>query len=117
MEIMMDKKIVGLLGAMGALASLNAAQAATPSDSSEVLKARSYAELLEPIPNAMAALKAVDESDREAGQRIQLAQNWHHHHHHHHHHSFRRGRRVIVIPRRHHHHHHHHHHGFGIYVR
>ena len=38
-DIKMDKKIAGLLGAVGALASLNTAQAATPTDTSEVLKA------------------------------------------------------------------------------
>jgi hypothetical protein len=112
----MDKKIAGLLGAVGALASFNTAQAATPSDPTEVLKARSYADLLEPIPNAMAALKAVDDATDVAGDKVQVAQYGHHHHHHHHHNSFRRDRRIIVMPRRRHHHHHHHHH-HGVYVR
>ena len=69
----MEKKIAGLLGAVGALASLNAAQAATPSDSTEALKARSYADWLEPIPNAMAALKAVDDTSVATGHKVQLA--------------------------------------------
>jgi hypothetical protein len=47
-----NRKIVGLLGAVGALASLNTAQAATLSNPTEVLKASSYADLLEPISNA-----------------------------------------------------------------
>jgi hypothetical protein len=97
----MDKKIAGLLGAVGALASLNAAQAATTPDPTEVLKAQSYADLLEPIPKAMATLKAVDESADAVGDRLVVAQNDHHHH------AYRRDRRVIVMPRRHHHHHHH----------
>jgi hypothetical protein len=98
LEINMDKKIAGILGAVGALASLNAAQAATSSDPTEVLKARSDADLLEPIPNAMLALNAIDTTSHMAADKVQLAQNRHHHHHHH---AYRR-------PRRHHHHHHHH---------
>jgi hypothetical protein len=97
----MDKKIAGILGAVGTLASLNAAQAATSSDPTEVLKARSYADLLEPIPNAMLALNVVDSTPHVANDKVQLAQYHHHHHHHHHHHASRR-------HRRHHHHHHHH---------
>jgi hypothetical protein len=115
MEAMMDKKIAGLLGAVGALASLGTAQGATPSDPTEVLKARSYADLLEPIPGALAALKAVDEAATTGGDNVQVAQYAHHHHHHHHHHSYRGDRRIVVMPRRHHHHHHHHHH--SVYVR
>jgi hypothetical protein len=38
LELKMDKKIAGLLGAVGALASLNTAQAATPTDSNEILR-------------------------------------------------------------------------------
>lgn len=57
----MDKKIAGLLGAVGALASLNGAQAATgPADPAAVLKAQTFADLLNPIPNAKATLNAVD---------------------------------------------------------
>jgi hypothetical protein len=75
----MDKKIAGILGAVGTLASLNAAQAATSSDPTEVLKARSYADLLEPIPNAMLALNVVDSTPHVANDKVQLAQ-YHHHH-------------------------------------
>jgi hypothetical protein len=78
----MEKKIAGVLGAVAALGTLTAAQAA-PSD---VLRANSYAELLNPIPDAAAQLRALDE--REASQpaetKVQLAQYYHHHHHHHH---------------------------------
>ena len=58
----MEKKIAGLLGAVAALGTLNAAQAsqAPAPDPSDTLKVNSYAELLEPIPNALAVLRAVD---------------------------------------------------------
>jgi hypothetical protein len=101
LEDNMGKKIAGFLGAMVTLGALNAAEAApipnpAPAD---VLKANSFADLLDPIPNAAALLRVVDESApaSTADENIQLAQ-YHHHHHHHHHHR-----------RRHHHHHHHHH--------
>jgi hypothetical protein len=95
----MGKKIAGLVGAMVTLGALNAAEAApiaspAPAD---ILKANSFADLLEPIPNAATLLRVVDESApaTSANENIQLAQ-YHHHHHHHH------------YRRRHHHHHHHH---------
>jgi len=91
----MQKTMTGLLGAVATLGVLGAAQAApAPADA---LKVNSFAELLEPIPDAAARLKALDEaqSNAPAERNIQLA----YHHHHHHHRFFRR-----------HHHHHHHHH-------
>jgi hypothetical protein len=111
----MDKKIAGLLGAVAGLATISAAQAApepgpTPS---EALQASSYADLLAPIPNAVAALKA-DNTVR--AQNLELAQYYnypysnysypyysypppyYHHHHHHHHNNY---------YSRHDHHHHH----------
>jgi hypothetical protein len=105
------------LGAMATLGAFNAAEAAAaPSPApTDVLRANSFADLLEPIPNAVALLRAVDESAPvpSADENVQLAQFYHHHHHHHHHHhsQYRRdyGPRVIVVPRRYHHHHHHHH--------
>jgi hypothetical protein len=115
----MEKKIAGLLGAMATLGAFNAAEAApTPSPApADVLRANSFADLLEPIPNAAALLQAVDESAPapSANENVQLAQFYHHHHHHHHNGMRRYGPRVIVVPprygryRRHHHHHHHHH--------
>lgn len=122
----MEKKIAGLLGAVATLGAFNAAQAApTPSPApSDMLRANSFADLLQPIPNAAALLRAVDESgpSSSADENIQLAQFYHHHHHHHHHHAWRRyydyddAPRVIIVPRYrryyHHHHHHHHHHSF-----
>ena len=112
----MEKKIAGLLGAVAALSAAGSAQAApAPTD---ILKANSFAELLQPIPDAAATLQAVDEAAPiQPRENVQLAQFYHHHHHHHHHHhSFYRryAPRVVVVPRRyrHHHHHHHHHHSF-----
>src|SRR6202521_2306269 len=82
----MEKKIAGLLGAMAALGAFNAAEAApipgpAPTD---VLRANSFADLLEPIPNAAALLQAVDQSApaASADENIQLVQYHHHHHHH-----------------------------------
>jgi hypothetical protein len=100
-EIEMDKRIAGLLGGVAALASLDAAQAAAPiAPAHRSLAVESYAELLEPIPNAVSLLIADDAARaQQPSAGVQLAQFRHHHHHH----SFYH----------HHHHHHHHHHGFG----
>ena len=56
----MDKTMVGLFGAMAALASLDTAQAATEPAAAptELTAAKSFAELLDPIPNALATLRA-----------------------------------------------------------
>jgi len=119
----MDKKIAGLLGAVASLGTFGAAEAAPAPAPTDVLRANSFADLLEPIPNATALLQAIDESApiRSAEGNVQVAQFYHHHHHHHHHHSqYRRyydEPRVIVVPPRYrrdryYHHHHHHHHSF-----
>ena len=113
----MDQKIVGIVGAIAGLAALDATQgAATAAPSPEgIPSAKSFAELLDPIPNALAMLRAVDtaaatRSQDEASQNadVKLAQYHHHHHryhhHHHHHHLY-----IRRIPRRYYHHHHHHH--------
>jgi len=121
----MDKKIVGVIGAISGLAALDSAAQATPAatPSPDLMNARSFAELLNPIPNAVAALRAADAAmAREAqGQAVgglngdtQVAGYHHHHrryHHHHHHHHHRVIRRIIrqILPHHHHHHHHHHH--------
>jgi hypothetical protein len=110
----MDKKIAGLLGAAAALATGGAANAATEVQGTPQNPATAYRELLNPVPNAVAALKA-DDARRDAEARnVKTAQvsvqlGHHHHHHgvrirvgHHHHHHVRR-----------HHHHHHHHSGYG----
>ena len=127
----MDKKIAGLLGAVAAVGALGTAQASAAPAPSDVLKANSYADLLEPIPNAAKVLQALDEqAPPEAKPKVQLAQWYHHHHHHHHHHhgywrcygygpgyGYGYGPRVYVVPRRYYHHHHHHHHHHWYYDR
>jgi hypothetical protein len=102
-DIDMDKKIAGLLGAAATLASMDAALAATTAAPSpaDTMRVASYAELLAPIPNAVALLIANDAVRTQSpAQRVQLA--GHHHHHryrrqrsrHHHHHS-----NYMAIPR------------------
>jgi hypothetical protein len=116
----MEKKIAGLLGAVATLGAFSAAQAAPSPAPTDVLRANSFADLLEPIPNAAALLQAVDETApaSSADENVQLAQLYvyHHHHHHHHHSQYRRyAPRVVVVPPRYgryRHHHHHHHHSF-----
>jgi hypothetical protein len=117
----MEKKIAGILGAVATLGAFNAAQATPSPAPSDILRANSFADLLEPIPNAAKLLQAVDESapGPSANENVQLAQIYiEHHHHHHHHHAYRRyAPRVVIVPPgygryRHHHHHHHHHHSF-----
>jgi hypothetical protein len=98
----MDKKLAGLIGAMAGVAALssagalNSAQAAA--NPSEALQAGSYADLLAPIGNASALLKAADAAQTpEVAGGAQLAQYYYYgrspyyHHHHHHHHHHRRG--------------------------
>jgi hypothetical protein len=94
----MDKKITGLVGAISALAPLAATAAPTLAD---VMAPRSYAELLQPIPNAPALLKeamaAAPETPAEA--RIETAQYYGDDSYYHHHNNYYRQRRY-----RHHHH-------------
>jgi hypothetical protein len=103
----MEKRIAGLLGAVATLGALGAAQAAPTADPNEALRASSFAELLEPIPNAATLLQAMDQAPSNAGteHNVQLVQYYHHHHH-------RYWRRRYY---HHHHHHHHHHHGWYRY--
>ncbi len=108
----MDKTLAGLIGAIGALAASAPAHAATgaPMDAAAALHANSYADLLKPIPNALALMKSgvtllPPATEGEAAvQDVQLTIVLPHRHHHHHHHRYWRRRRY------HHHHHHHHHH-------
>jgi hypothetical protein len=100
----MDKTKMGLVGAITSLAAAGAmgAQAAPQ----PVERAHSYAELLEPIPNAVERLALVNSASQPDGARLIEAQYYPdgpmaHHHHHHHRRHWRR---------RHYHHHHHHHH-------
>jgi len=61
----MDKKLAGLLGAAAALTTMTGANATAPATT---LHATSYAELLNPVPNAVAQLIADDEA-RATGSR------------------------------------------------
>jgi hypothetical protein len=108
----MDKKLAGLLGAAAALTTMTAAQAAMPDQKTEMAPVASYRDLLDPVPNALSALKA-DNAKRDEAPKTQLAQvsvqvgGGHHHYHHHPHHH---GVVVRLGPGHHHYHHHHHHH-------
>jgi hypothetical protein len=101
----LDKTLIGLISGASALALLGGAPAsAAPSaDDSNILQpARSFAELLNPIPNAEKVLRAEDEkaaADATEEKPIVVAEYYHHHHHHYHHHY-------------HHHHHHYYHHHY-----
>jgi hypothetical protein len=103
----LDKTIISLLSGASALALLGGSQAsAAPTvDEANVLQpARSFAELLDPIPNAGNVLRAEIERGGDAAvakeKPMVVAQYHHHHHHHYHHHYY------------HHHHHHHYHHHY-----
>jgi hypothetical protein len=104
----MDKKVAGLLGAAAALTAMTVVAQATPAQNSELAPATSYRDLLDPVPNAVPALRASDaqQSQRSAEEVAQISVQLGHHHHHHHHH----GVRVRVGHHHHHRHHHHHHH-------
>jgi hypothetical protein len=84
----MEKKVAGLLGAVAALGALGSAQAAPASDPSppDTLKVNSYADLLEPIPNALKVLAEIEAQApvKPWEDNIKVAQFYHHHHHHHH---------------------------------
>jgi hypothetical protein len=102
-----DKTVIGLLGAASALAVAGGAQASTgvtpTSEANALQPAQTFAELLDPIPNAAGVLRAEEERGGAVDRKpVALAQYYHHHHHHHHHH------RYYYYRHRHHHHHHHH---------
>ena len=88
----MDKRIAGLLGAAAALTTVTAAQAAAPAQT-QATEPTSYRDLLNPVPNAVAVLRADDaqaaQKTEEDANEMQVAARIvirHHHHHHHHHH-------------------------------
>jgi hypothetical protein len=78
----MDKKIAGLLGAAAALTTMGGTQAAAERIV-EPTAPTTYSDLLEPIPNAVALLRADDAKRAEQPPRERTAQYYHHHHHHH----------------------------------
>jgi hypothetical protein len=91
----MDKTVAGVLGALTVLATQAHAAPAQPPSFDAAMQVESYADLLRPIPNAVALLAVVP----EPSPTVQTVQYYDHHHHHHHHRYYRR--------RRYHHHHHH----------
>jgi hypothetical protein len=121
----MDGKTAKIIGV--AAATLAAGPALAQSGASQeapVPAASSYAELLQPIPNALERLKLADAQDEAQARLIPVQyygyQYQNDHHHHHHHHSRRwylsrgymwyLGRWVTRDYYNAHHHHHHHHH-------
>jgi hypothetical protein len=77
----MKTTLAFLLSTAAALFAVNTASAAPAAPS-----ATSYAELLEPVPNASQTLIADDLARAQQKPLVQLVQFRHHHHHHHHHH-------------------------------
>jgi hypothetical protein len=85
----MKHKTIMLASAAG-IALVGSAALAPMAMADPIPAARSYADLLEPVPDAMARLHADDEMQSEArmipaGLNIGIGVNMHHHHHHHHH--------------------------------
>jgi hypothetical protein len=124
----MDNKTINVIGAAAVIAAGTAGTAAAaPASAEPIPAAASYADLLQPVPDAMSRLTADDAAHQNAPAKLFDAQYnpggpyAHHHHHHHHHHHSRRwyfqhgyiwngGVWVLRPVRRYHHHHHHHHH-------
>jgi hypothetical protein len=85
----MDKTLAGVIGAVGALVATAPAHAAiaAPVTVRAAMQADSYADLLRPIPNALALLQAEelapDEPVAGGEAKVELVQYHHHHHHHH----------------------------------
>lgn len=113
-----NRKTAMLAGAAAALAA-GPVLAAPAGGEPAVPVAASYADLLQPIPNAVERLRAAEaQDDLRPAQLIDAQYIAHHHHHHHHHHSRRwymqngyswYGGAWVLRPRPHHHHHHHSH--------
>ena len=120
----MDRKIATIVGAAAALMAAPAVAQATPAEAPAVPVAASYAELLEPVPNAVQQLKLADAQEAHL-QQVQFSVQFGNAHHHHHHHRSRDwytrngymwfGGRWVTGDYYHHHHHHHHHHSHDHY--
>ena len=93
----MQNKLAGLIG-VAALAALGSTPAASAPLSEGLLQASSFAELLQPIPDAAALLAAAEGLGAGGVDGREMMAYYHHHHH------YGWGRH------RYHHHHHHHHH-------
>ena len=112
----MEKNLAGLIGAVSALGAVLPSHSASAMPAHNPLAVSSYADLLKPIPDALALLRASDAAEaarvRQPADEV-LTVQYYHHHHHHHHHNFYEPRYyppAYYPPRFYHHHHHHHHH-------
>lgn len=120
----MNRKTATLMGAAVAIAAGPAVATTSAVAAPAVPIAASYAELLQPIPNASERLKQADLEQSAAPARMIKAQWRDHHHHHNHYRHYRQHNRDwylsngyywhgggwVLRPRHHHHHHHHHNH-------
>ena len=113
----MVKSVIGLVGGatlalVGGIAPVEAASA--PSPETDLKPARSFAELLDPVPNASATLKALNEKEPASFEMAQYynygygGYGYHHHHHHHHRWGWRHHHHRWGWGGGYHHHHHHH---------
>ena len=115
----MENKTMNVVGAAAVIAA--GVAAATPASADPIPPAASYADLLQPVPDAVDRLTDADAARDAAPAQLFEAQYYgggqayHHHHHHHHtrrwysqHGYYWNGRAWVLRPVRHHHHHHHH---------
>jgi len=84
----MDKTALGVVGAISSLVALPTLAGAAATEP-PIPPAHSYADLLDPIPNAVERLRLADAQEAAAQPRLIEAQYWRHHHHHHHHNHYR----------------------------
>ena len=101
----MDAKTASLMGAAAALATLPVAAQAAPAEAGPMPVAASYAELLQPIPNAVERLHASYAAEQEAQLiDVQYGPPPGAYAHHHHHHSQQQYAPPPVVYHHHHHH-------------
>ena len=118
----MNRKTAMLMGAAAALTT--GPTLAAPAEPA-IPAAASYADLLQPIPNAVERLKIADMQEDQATPAPKLIEaqygqpyNQHHHHHHHNRRWYMSRGYIwmngtwVLRPRNHHHHHHHHHNSY-----
>jgi len=125
----MTSKTNLLAGAAALSVAAAGAMLSTTAVAEPIPRAMSYADLLEPVPDAMSRLAVDDAAAQSRPAKLIQAQYWggygrpyyHHHHHHHHHHrwihpygwywdGFGWAPRPYYHRYYHHHHHHHQHH-------
>ncbi|WP_324086691.1 hypothetical protein [Phenylobacterium sp.] len=84
---LMHRKTAWFAGVAAAALLVGGAAMPSIAAAAPIPPAYSYADLLEPVPDATARL-AVDDAMQRPDARLQTVQYWEHHHHHHHHHSW-----------------------------